>query len=79
MIGLSSMFPAMTSTNDLIDLAELCEMGKLTKDSYRQLRRQGKTPVAYKMGRNLYFKRADAEAWLVNVRMVRLDPPRRIA
>lgn len=69
----------MTSTDDLIDLAELCAMAKMTKDNYRQLRRQGKTPVAYKMGRALYFKKADAEQWLVNVRMVRMDPPRRIA
>ena len=65
--------------NDLIDLAELCERGKMTKASYRQLRAQGKTPVAYKMGRSLYFRKTDAEQWLLNVRMVRLDPPRRIA
>jgi hypothetical protein len=69
----------MTSTHDLIDLGELCELGKFSKDAYRALRRRGLTPVAYKMGRNLYFKRSDAEAWLLNVRMVRLDPPKRVA
>ena len=69
----------MTSTNDLIDLGELCQMGKFSKDAYRSLRRKGLTPTAYKMGRNLYFKRSDAEQWLVNVRMVRLDPPKRVA
>lgn len=67
------------NSHDLIDLAQLCEMGKMTKASYRQLRAQGKTPTAYKMGRNLYFRKADAEQWLLNVRMVRMDPPRRIA
>ena len=51
-------------------------MGKFSKQSYRGLRQQGKTPVAYKMWKRLYFKRGDAEAWLVNVRMVRIDPPR---
>ena len=62
--------------DELITLDELCEMGKFSKQSYRGLRQQGKTPVAYKMGKRLYFKRGDAEAWLVNVRMVRIDPPR---
>jgi len=62
--------------DELITLDELCEMAKMTKPTYQGLRRQGKTPVAYRMGRRLYFKRGDAEAWLVNVRMVRIDPPR---
>jgi hypothetical protein len=62
---------------DLITLDELCEMGRMGKDAYRHLRRQGKTPTAYKLGKRLYFRRADAEAWLVSTRMVRIDPPRR--
>ena len=62
--------------DELITLDELYEMAKMTKPTYQGLRQQGRTPVAYRMGRRLYFKRGDADAWLVNVRMVRIDPPR---
>lgn len=65
--------------DDLITLDELCAMGRMGRDAYRNLRRQGRTPVAYKMGRRLYFRRSDAEAWVLNERMVRIDPPRRLA
>jgi hypothetical protein len=61
---------------DLITLDELCSMGRMGKDGYRSLRRQGKTPTAYRIGRRLYFRRDDAEKWLVTTRAVRIDPPR---
>ena len=62
--------------DELITLDELCELGKLSKRSYSCLRQQGKTPVAYKMGKRLYFKRGDVQTWLTTVRMIRMDPPR---
>lgn len=62
--------------DDLVILDELCEIGKLSKRSYRCLREQGRTPVAYRMGRRLYFKRGDVQAWMTTVRMVRIDPLR---
>jgi hypothetical protein len=64
-------------TSDLISLDELCRMGRMGRDAYRNLRRQGRTPTAWKLGRRLYFKRSDAEAWLLSERMVRIDPPAR--
>ncbi len=62
-------------SDDLIDLDQLCELGRMGKDAYRHQRRQGTTPPAYKIGRRLYFKRADALEWLHTVRMVPLDVP----
>ncbi len=62
--------------DELITLDELCELGKFSKESYRSLRQRGKTPVAYKMGKRLYFKRGDVQVWLTAVRMVRMDPPK---
>jgi hypothetical protein len=62
--------------DEVITLDELCEIGRLSKRSYRCLREQGRTPVAYRMGRRLYFKRGDVQAWMTTVRMVRIDPPR---
>ncbi|MSW81588.1 MAG: helix-turn-helix domain-containing protein [Actinobacteria bacterium] len=62
--------------DEVITLDELCEIGQLSKRSYRCLREQGRTPVAYRMGRRLYFKRGDVQAWMTTVRMVRIDPPR---
>ena len=53
-----------------------CEIGKLSKPSYRRLRQQGKTPVAYKMGTRLSFKWGDAGTLPVNVLLVHIDPPR---
>jgi predicted DNA-binding transcriptional regulator AlpA len=70
---------AVSLAEELITLDELCEMARMGRDAYRNLRRQGRTPVAYKMGRRLYFRRSEAEAWVINERMMRIDPPRRLA
>ena len=37
------------------------------------------TLVAHQMGKRPYCRRCDAEAWLVNVRMANIDPPRDLA
>jgi hypothetical protein len=58
---------------DLITLDELCEMGRMGKEAYRHLRRQGRAPSGFKIGRRLYFERRVAEAWMRNVRMVPTD------
>lgn len=56
--------------DDYMDLNELCRLAYMGKAGYRNLRRQGKTPPAFKVGRRLLFKREDVAHWLTTVRIV---------
>ena len=61
--------------DDLIDMRELCSLARMGPAGYRNLRRQGKTPPAYKIGRRLFFKRDEVEHWLTTVRIVPVPLP----
>lgn len=61
--------------DDLIDLDELCRLGRMGKDAYRHQRRQGRTPQAYRIGRKLFFRRSDALDWLETVRVIPVIAP----
>lgn len=52
------------TATELLTLDEVCAAGKLTKGGFRNLRQQGLTPPAYRIGRRLWFRREDVESWL---------------
>lgn len=62
--------PAMRPPNDLtIDLPELLLRGKFGRDGYNRLRRQGRTPTGYKIGRKLWFSETEVDEWLATQRV----------
>lgn len=61
---------AMQLPDDLtIDLPELLLRGKFGRDGYNRLRRQGRTPTGYKIGRKLWFSEAEVSEWLTTQRV----------
>ena len=58
-----------------ISLDELCERARISKTTYRWLKKEGRVPTAYKVGRRLYFTPTDATKWLES-RVQRIDPVR---
>jgi hypothetical protein len=58
--------------SDLVTIDWLCERARVGKAGLRNIRRNGRGPTSYKMGRRLYFRRTEAEDWLRNVRLVRV-------
>lgn len=50
--------------DDLIPLARVCELGRITPSGFRNLRQQGRVPAGVRIGRQLWFRRTDVEAWL---------------
>lgn len=66
---------AMTSTDNLMTLDEVCAKGKITKSGFRTLRQTGRVPRAYKIGRRLYFDPSDVDLWVAS-RITRIDPIR---
>lgn len=55
--------------SQFITLDELCAIGKFGHDGYRALRRQGKAPTAYKMGRRLMFLKTEVDEWFFSTRL----------
>jgi len=71
----SANVPAMTPTENLMTLDEVCAKGRITKSGYRTLRQTGRVPRAYKIGRRLFFDPADVDLWVAS-RITRIDPVR---
>jgi hypothetical protein len=62
--------PPMQLPDDLtIDLPELLLRGKFGRDGFNRLRRQGRTPTGYKIGRKLWFSEAEVTEWLTTQRV----------
>jgi predicted DNA-binding transcriptional regulator AlpA len=55
---------APNAHDDLIPLDEVCALGRITPSGFRNLRQQGRVPQGWRIGRRLYFRRADVDTWL---------------
>lgn len=55
---------------DLIDLPELLRRARFGRDGYTAMRRQGRTPRAFRFGRKLWFSEAEVDEWLATHRIV---------
>jgi len=55
-----------TAPRNLLTLDEVCDIARITKSGYRHLRAIGRAPRAVRMGRRLYFDRADIDSWLAS-------------
>jgi len=55
---------------DLIDLPELLRRARFGRDGYTAMRRQGRTPQAFRFGRKLWFSEAEVNEWLATQRIV---------
>ena len=52
-----------------VDLPELQRQARFGRDGYYAMKRQGRTPRAYRIGRKLWFSRAEVQQWLATERI----------
>lgn len=50
--------------DDLLSLQEFCAIARFGPAGYRHARQKGQVPSAMKIGRRLFFRRDEVEAWM---------------
>lgn len=52
-----------------VDLPELLRRARFGRDGYTAMRRQGRTPRAFRVGRKLWFSESEVQRWLLEERI----------
>lgn len=52
---------------DLLTIAEVAEMAKMTSDALRYMRKDGRGPDGFRLGKHVVFRRGKVRQWIAEI------------